>query len=135
MRISADSQRLEPDETKILVADDDEGIRRLFSRIPIRALSAARIVGSAAAAREAGFSGVSAAFIDVDLVEAGAGIGLAEELRSVEPNCQIYLMSGNPSNAELVSRAGFGSMIEKPFEVAYIQRLLALPLTDRAPWA
>ena len=112
---------------QILVIDDDISIRQLFDRLgthhqwEVTSLPPWQV--DDAVLRDGRFG---LAFLDVDLGRGPNGIALALKLREASSGIHVVMMSGDTGNAERVSAAGLGQMLQKPFELTSIEALVTL---------
>jgi two-component system response regulator PrrA len=108
-----------------LIVDDEEIVRRVLGRmLKERGWSVTHAAGGREALDLPAAAAFELAFLDVDLGGEPDGIALAKELQGLHPRLRIVMMSGNPDNAEKVSDAGLGAVLEKPFAASLIDRLL-----------
>ncbi len=63
------------------------------------------------------------ALVDVNLGTEN-GIPLAIWLRDMDPRLVVVVMSGDPSNENVVRSAGLGDMLQKPFTFEELKRRL-----------
>jgi EAL domain-containing protein (putative c-di-GMP-specific phosphodiesterase class I)/CheY-like chemotaxis protein len=114
---------------RVLVADDDEGIRRSIARLLSRSVGL-DLVGSAADAEEAVELG-SRTHPDVALVDVrmpkGGGVRAARELHECTPETKVVALSGHADRAgvlEMLSTGAVGYLL-KGADVDLVQGILA----------
>lgn len=113
----------EPD--RILIVDDDPGVRRLLLRcVGDAGWEAVAVSGGPQVLQEFQPGRFQALLSDVDLAGREDGIGLAKELLSKDPALRVVLMSGTPANEERAKRAGLGLFLHKPFKLGGLLDLL-----------
>lgn len=118
------SNFMDPKVKRILVVDDEAGMRIFLSRLLSRNGFDVESADSGERALELFAPGkFDAALIDVELGSLD-GIELARRLREKEPKLKLILMSGSPVNEPRVKEAGFGSFLMKPFQTEEILSLL-----------
>lgn len=109
---------------RVLVVDDNESVRAYLTRF----LTAEGWAVMAAATRAQCLNILTVNKFDLVIIDiqlgSENGIDLAEDLRREQADLKILLMSGNPSNAEKVELAGFGEMLQKPFELSKLRSAL-----------
>ncbi len=112
---------------KILIVDDEEGMRRLLSRVLGRAGYDAVAVGSGAEAlRQVASDRFDLVVTDIKMPEMD-GLQLLEELKEFEPSLPIIVMTayGTIENAVQALRLGAYDYIAKPFETDEIKLTVA----------
>src|SRR3989338_3400271 len=113
---------------KALVVDNEELTRLVLAGLLIGAgwmVQAATGGKEALQAFEAGRFDV--AIIDVDLGEGPDGIAVARQLRSLEPELRVILVSGDILNETRVREAGLENFLLKPFETQALLSRVASP--------
>lgn len=110
---------------RVLVVDDDEGIRRLLARYGAgqhwQVVTASNPQEALAAFIPGHFQ---MAFLDVDMGDDVDGIGLARKLRDLDPSLRVVMMSGDPANNSRIEAAKLGPMLAKPFELSALEEWL-----------
>jgi DNA-binding response OmpR family regulator len=125
---------------RILIADDDEGIRDIFKLI----LEAAGYVVDFRSSGDDLFKGrfiIPDLFILDKQLGSSSGIDLCIYLKQQEAtrNVPVIMISAAPDIARLSVEAGADAFIEKPFEIDYLRNLIryyikkpAAPFTGEA---
>lgn len=112
---------------RVLVVDDDEGIRRILARYGAgqqwQVVTASNPQEALAALNPGHFQ---TAFLDVDMGEGIDGIRLAQKLRALDPDLRIVMMSGDSANTSRIEAAELGPMLAKPFELSALKERLQL---------
>ncbi|MEK7746939.1 MAG: response regulator [Elusimicrobiota bacterium] len=117
---------------RILIVDDDPGVRRLLTRcLGDAGWEVVAVSGIPEAFHEFQPGRFNALLSDVDLPGSKDGIGLARELMSMDPALRAAMMSGTPVNEEKAKRAGLGLFLHKPFELGAVVGLMKSFRTDR----
>lgn len=110
---------------KVLVVDDQEGMRRMLARAAASWGWQGEFCASVAEARAAlRADRFDLALCDADLPD-GDGVALAAELRAANPGLAVVVMSGDPENLERAGRQGLSALLQKPFELAAVRALAA----------
>ena len=120
----------EPD--RILIVDDDPGVRRLLMRCLGNAgWEVVAVPGIPEAFQEFQPGRFNALLSDVDLPGSKDGIESARELVSMDPALRVVMMSGTPANKEKAKQAGLEAFLHKPFELGEVVGLLKPFRRDR----
>jgi DNA-binding NtrC family response regulator len=108
----------------VLIVDDDDSIRRLLARIFLeRGHKVILAENSQQALESCKSTQFDIAFVDTDLGMED-GIVLARQLLKTIQGIRIVVMSGNPENAPRVQQTGLGRMLDKPFKISTISKLI-----------
>jgi len=113
---------------KILIVDDEEGMRRLLSRILIREGYETIAVGSGEEAlREVANDQFDLVITDIKMPGGMTGVELLHELKSFDPKLTILVITayGTVESAVQALRAGAYDYITKPFETDEIRLTVA----------
>ena len=110
---------------RILLVEDIAALRRMVRRILGRH---GHTVEDTAGPKEAMATfeqgEFDAAILDVDLGPGPNGIETAQSLRQKAPHLRIIIMSGEAAHADAVREAGFGPLLNKPFDESQLFALL-----------
>ena len=101
----------------ILVVEDDGSVRRLLGRITDPKRYVCVLMKSIAELRQSCEKSVPAAVICEVRLPDGNGVEACVKLRERWPGLPIILMSGDILGTEAAQRAGFKSVLLKPFGV------------------
>jgi DNA-binding NtrC family response regulator len=118
---------------KVLIVDDDEGIRRLFKYMMLEGGLEAAFAADLAAARQAiAQAGACDLLITDNTLPDGSGLEAARLFREKFPRAQIMLSTGAVEVDAILKDAraqGFADVLRKPFDpdeaLAQIQKVLA----------
>ena len=108
---------------RILIVDDEDGMRRLLGRVLTREGYDVTTVGSGAdALRQVSRERFDLVVTDIKMPEMD-GLELLKELKDYEPSLPIIVMTayGTVENAVQALRLGAYDYIAKPFETAELQ--------------
>jgi len=126
-----------PGPRRILVVEDEPGVRSLVTRVLERAgyvvLAAGDIRAGEALVRQYR-DGIDLLLSDI-VMPGGSGLDLANRLRAATPHLRVVLMTGYADGA-LHDRAGQlagGTILHKPFSVADLLRAVGQTLSDGEP--
>lgn len=110
---------------RILVADDDAGIRRFAARA-LEALghTVEEVSDGAELIRQAGAVKPDLILSDINMPRCD-GISAFCWLRKALPETRLLLMTGNPDSAFAAERAGFLLVLRKPFELEQLRDMLS----------
>ena len=110
---------------RIMIVDDDPGVRRLLTRcVGDAGWEVVAVSGCPEAFHEFRPGRFIALLSDVDLPGSKDGIELARELMSMDPSLGVVMMSGTPANEEKAKQAVLGLFLHKPFTLAAVVGLL-----------
>jgi len=115
---------------RILIVDDEEGMRRLLSRVLTRAgYETTTVAHGAEALRQVARERFDLVVTDIKMPEMD-GLQLLEELKEFEPSLPIIVMTayGTVENAVQALRLGAYDYIAKPFETDEIKLTVAKAL-------
>ncbi len=109
----------------ILVADDDAEIRRFVARaLGVMGHAVETAVDGAELLRLAGAVKPDMILSDINMPRCD-GISACCWLRKALPETRILLMTGDPDSAFAAERAGFSSILRKPFELDELRKMLS----------
>ncbi|MHB8708816.1 MAG: sigma-54-dependent transcriptional regulator, partial [Desulfuromonadales bacterium] len=115
---------------RILIVDDEEGLRRLLVRVLIKSgYEATAVAGGAEALRQV--AGESFDLVITDIKMPGMdGLELLRELKAFDPSLPIIVMTayGTVENAVQALRAGAYDYVAKPFETDELKLTVAKAL-------
>jgi CheY-like chemotaxis protein len=112
----------------ILVADDDHSVRALLRRCMARRGWSVLLASTGKELVQIwGRERPRLILSDVDMQRKGDGLRACSEIRGLDPEVRIHLMSGAPENGEGVLAAGFGPILGKPFTLTELDRYLGEP--------
>ncbi len=112
----------------ILVADDDADVRAVVRRRLVQRGWSVLLSSSAAELAEVWERERPPLILsDVDMRVRGDGLRACSEIRKLDADVRIRLMSGTAENEERVLAAGFGPLLAKPFTLAELDRYLTEP--------
>ncbi len=116
------------DKDRVLVVDDDPGMRRTVERILSRRYQVETADGASGALELLGHSSFHVALIDVQLDD-GDGYTLCQQVRAASPETDVILMTGSLSEPDekLYRSLGEGAFyfLFKPFERRVLKALVA----------
>jgi len=119
-------------EYKVLIADDDEGIRKLAGEMVIRLAKKIgfevdiSLVNDRANLESACDESVDLVITDVDMGNGNDGFLATHYLRAKYPNLAIGVMSGHASEREAIE-AGANYFVGKPFRLNDLKEKLLIP--------
>jgi CheY-like chemotaxis protein len=120
-----------PSGARILVAEDEESVRRLIDRV-LKACGYSVVCapdGQEALAEASEIDGLALLITDV-VMPGGDGIDLARQLRATQPDLPVLFISGYPQAAidEGIGGTGQVAFLAKPFKtdalMNHVQRLI-----------
>lgn len=113
--------------SKILIVDDDPGVRGYLSRLLSH-------LGYEVAQAESGRQGLAllqetemdAVLTDLHLPEEPSGLELVRAIREARPTCPVVVISGYPSADRLEECKALGvvEFLTKPFELSFVKQVL-----------
>jgi DNA-binding response OmpR family regulator len=111
---------------RILIIEDDPGVRKYLTRFAELAGWEATSAGNASQALKIFSVGrFSLVLVDINLNDAAMdGIAVAKKIRELEPGLRVVLMSGDPANKDKVKQAGLGPFLSKPIEPGAMAKFL-----------
>jgi DNA-binding NtrC family response regulator len=119
--------------SKILIVDDDEGVRGYLSRLLSH-------LGYEVQQAESGQQGldllgqteVDAVLTDLKLPAEPSGLNLVRAIREARPTCPVVVISGYPSEDLLAEcqTLGVKEFLTKPFELSFVKQVLTRILND-----
>jgi len=118
----------------ILIADDEEPMRKLLARVLGRSGYDVILASSGAEAISIGCrQPFDLAFVDIQLGDMH-GTEVYEAIRQHQPNTHIVFVSGDPALEQIASMPGRHStaFIRKPFDIEEVKRRVSYILTMRA---
>ncbi|MCM2265763.1 MAG: sigma-54 dependent transcriptional regulator [Desulfuromonadales bacterium] len=104
---------------RILIVDDEEGLRRLLVRVLTKSgYEATAVAGGAEALRQVAGESFDLVITDIKMPEMD-GLELLRELKAFDPSLPIIVMTayGTVENAVQALRAGAYDYVAKPFEI------------------
>ncbi len=110
-------------ETKVLVVDDEAGVRRVIRRAlegaGCRVIETEDGAGAAALART---ERPDVVFLDIrmPLVD---GIAVIEDIRAEAPDAVVVVVSGDPNREALALDRGAHAFLQKPFDLDELRAL------------
>jgi PAS domain S-box-containing protein len=122
---------------RILVMDDEEGIRRVLARILVAAgcevVAAAHGEEAVARYQEArGASPFDAVIVDVTVPGGMGGVETLAALKRIDPHVQVIVSSGYSNDPVMASYAvrGFAAVLEKPYGAADVREVVGRVLAS-----
>ncbi|WP_305045688.1 sigma-54-dependent transcriptional regulator [Geoalkalibacter sp.] len=115
---------------KILIVDDEQGMRRLLDRVLSReGYETVAVPGGEEALRELGIGGVDLALVDIQM-PGMTGLELLERIKEFDPGLPTIMITayGTVESAVKALRAGAYDYITKPFETDEIKLTVAKAL-------
>ncbi|MDQ6707121.1 MAG: response regulator, partial [Acidobacteriota bacterium] len=126
----------EDDRTTILIIEDDEGVRKVVSRIIVKAGFHVLPASSAAEALsiQNDYAGVIQLLLSDIMMPDMSGPEVATKMKILRPDMKVMLMSGYPDGALLLLNYGW-HFIQKPFLpanlISSIQDVLSSEIADQ----
>ena len=110
---------------KILIADDDPGIRDIFKIILAKAGYDIEVIEDANEIFQSKF-GIPDLFLIDRLLSGVDGLDVCRYLKSNEPTSEIpiVMVSASPDIGVLAANAGADDFVEKPFDLAYLLKVI-----------
>src|SRR3569832_2848694 len=110
---------------RVLIADDDDQIRRWLLRAMAALGHDAEAVGDAEGLVQRAAAFAPDAVLSDIAMPGHNGIAMGLWLRKTRPRCRVVLMSGDHERAAAARRAGFVSELDKPFSMEELAAALA----------